>query len=68
MVAIADLVAGAMGLASVEYRFTGGDRGWVGDVPRMRLAIDRLKSLGWHPPLGSRESMEIAIRARLGAA
>jgi UDP-glucose 4-epimerase len=68
VVAIADLVADAMGLASIEYRFTGGDRGWVGDVPRMRLAIDRLKSLGWHPPLGSRESMEIAIRAQLGAA
>jgi UDP-glucose 4-epimerase len=68
VVTIADLVVGAMGLRDVEYRFTGGDRGWVGDVPRMRLAINRLKALGWHPPLGSRESMEIAIRAQLGAA
>jgi UDP-glucose 4-epimerase len=67
VVTIANLVADALGFASVEYRFTGGDRGWIGDVPRMRLAIDRLKSLGWRPPLGSRESMEIAIRAQLGA-
>ena len=67
VVTIADLVADAMGIEAVEYRFTGGDRGWVGDVPRMRLAIDRLRSLGWRPPLGSRESMEIAIRAQLGA-
>jgi UDP-glucose 4-epimerase len=68
VVTIADLVADAMGLAGVEYRFAGGDRGWVGDVPRMLLAIDRLKALGWHPPLDSRESMEVAIRAQLGAA
>ncbi|MEN6341766.1 MAG: NAD-dependent epimerase/dehydratase family protein [Methanospirillum sp.] len=67
VVTIADLVADAMGLEAVEYRFTGGDRGWVGDVPRMRLAIDRLRSLGWRPPIGSRESMEIAIRGQLGA-
>ena len=67
VVTIADLVVGAMGLTGVEYRFTGGDRGWVGDVPRMLLAIDRLKSLGWRPQLDSRESMEIAIRAQLGA-
>jgi UDP-glucose 4-epimerase len=68
VVTIADLVTGAMGLENVEYRFTGGDRGWVGDVPRMLLAVDRLRALGWRPPVGSRESMERAIRAQLGAA
>jgi hypothetical protein len=39
---IADIVVAALGLRGVEYRFTGGDRGWVGDVPRMLLSIDRL--------------------------
>lgn len=66
VVTIADLVTGALGLDGVEYRFTGGDRGWVGDVPRMLLAIDRLEALGWRPPVGSRASMEIAIQAQLG--
>jgi UDP-glucose 4-epimerase len=65
VVTIADLVVEAMGLEGVEYRFTGGDRGWIGDVPRMQLAIDRLKALGWRPSIGSRESMERAIRAQL---
>jgi UDP-glucose 4-epimerase len=68
VVTIANIVVDAMGLGAVEYRFTGGDRGWVGDVPRMRLAVDRLRALGWRPPLGSKESMEIAIRAQLEAA
>ena len=47
----------------MEYRFTGGDRGWVGDVPRMLLSIDRIKALGWRPSLGSRESVAAATGA-----
>jgi UDP-glucose 4-epimerase len=60
---IADIVVTALGLSGVEYRFTGGDRGWVGDVPRMLLSIDRLKALGWKPVMGSRESVTTAAGA-----
>jgi UDP-glucose 4-epimerase len=63
---IADIVAGALGLSGVEYRFTGGDRGWVGDVPRMLLSIERLRALGWRPAMGSRESVVAAARALAG--
>ncbi|MDD1710456.1 MAG: UDP-glucose 4-epimerase, partial [Methanoregulaceae archaeon] len=45
--------------------FTGGERGWVGDVPRMQLAVDRIKALRWKPQLGSRESIRIAVRDML---
>jgi UDP-glucose 4-epimerase len=62
---IADLVVEAMGLSNVEYTFTGGERGWLGDVPRMQLSVQKLKSLGWRPPLGSRESVKIAIAAMM---
>lgn len=31
------------------YAFTGGDRGWSGDVPRMELDVTRLQGLGWSP-------------------
>ncbi|MEM2124051.1 MAG: NAD-dependent epimerase/dehydratase family protein [Methanolinea sp.] len=62
---IADLVAEGMGLSGVEYVFTGGERGWVGDVPRMQLSVEKLKALGWRPPLGSRESVKKAISAML---
>jgi UDP-glucose 4-epimerase len=60
---IADIVVTAVGLSGVEYRFTGGDRGWVGDVPRMLLSIDRIKGLGWNPSMGSRESVAAAAGA-----
>jgi UDP-glucose 4-epimerase len=63
---IAGIIAGEMGLPAVRYRFSGGERGWVGDVPRMQLALTKIKALGWKPHLGSRESVKIATRAVLG--
>jgi UDP-glucose 4-epimerase len=63
---IADIVVLEMGLPDVNYFFTGGDRGWVGDVPRMQLSVEKLKSLGWTPGIGSRESIRVAVRSMLG--
>src|SRR5205085_2404324 len=31
--------------------YTGGSRGWVGDVPRFSYSIDKLRALGWTPKL-----------------
>lgn len=66
VVTIADIVVREMGLSHVKYCFTGGERGWVGDVPRMQLAVTKLKALGWKPDIGSLESVEVAVRAMLG--
>ena len=32
---------------SVRFAFTGGDRGWKGDVPVVRLDTRRIRTLGW---------------------
>ncbi|WP_372911882.1 NAD-dependent epimerase/dehydratase family protein [Salinigranum sp.] len=45
---IADIVADVMGL-DPTYEYTGGERGWTGDVPRMRLSIEKVSALGWEP-------------------
>lgn len=57
---IAEVVSEEMGL-DPEFDYTGGERGWKGDVPRMRLAIDRLKSIGWDPRHNSEESVRRAV-------
>jgi UDP-glucose 4-epimerase len=62
---IAGIVAEEMHLPLTKFRFTGGERGWVGDVPKMQLAIDRIKGLRWKPQIGSRESVRTAVRAML---
>ena len=54
--AIADIVADELGV-DPEYAYTGGDRGWTGDVPKMRLSIERLVDLGWEPAIESDEAV-----------
>jgi UDP-glucose 4-epimerase len=39
-----------------------GNKGWVGDVPRFRYSIDKLRKLGWSPREGSAGTMQRAIR------
>lgn len=41
--------------------FTGGDRGWVGDVPRFAYSIDKITRLGWKPTLSSDAAVMRAI-------
>jgi UDP-glucose 4-epimerase len=59
---IAEIVIGEMHLEGTKLRFTGGERGWVGDVPRMQLSVERIKALRWKPQMGSRESIRVAVR------
>ncbi|MCF2141139.1 MAG: NAD-dependent epimerase/dehydratase family protein [Candidatus Lokiarchaeota archaeon] len=44
---IAQIYEREMGLENVNHQYTGGSRGWVGDVAKMLLSIDKLKGLGF---------------------
>jgi UDP-glucose 4-epimerase len=43
-------------------KFGDEDRGWVGDVPRFRYAVDRLAELGWSPKRHSADAIHRAIQ------
>lgn len=43
-------ICGALGLKP-ELRFTGGDRGWIGDNPFIFLETKKIQSTGWKPKL-----------------
>ena len=47
--------------------YTGGDRGWVGDVPRFRYSTERLTRLGWQPKLSSDEAVRRAVQETAAA-
>ena len=57
---IAEKVVRAHG-GRARIEFTGGSRGWVGDIPQQLLAIDRIASLGWSPKLTSAEAVDRTI-------
>ncbi|WP_380679775.1 NAD-dependent epimerase/dehydratase family protein [Salinigranum sp. GCM10025319] len=56
---IADIVADVMDL-DPDYEYTGGERGWTGDVPRMRLSIEKVSALGWEPTTQSDQAVRSA--------
>lgn len=58
---IAEIVAEEMGL-NPRFKFTGGERGWKGDVPIMLLSVEKLKKFGWKPRFGSEEAVRKAVR------
>ncbi|WP_049941377.1 NAD-dependent epimerase/dehydratase family protein [Halorhabdus utahensis] len=58
---IADIVSDEMDV-DPDYEYTGGDRGWTGDVPKMRLSIEKLAALGWEPSASSDEAIRQGVR------
>ena len=58
---IADLVASRLGISGVEYEYTGGDRGWKGDVPVVRFDCTKLHGRGWKPKRSCREALTAAV-------
>ncbi len=58
---IAEIVAEELGIKPT-FEYTGGDRGWQGDVPKMQLDIERLTKIGWEPTLESNEAVRRATK------
>lgn len=48
---------------AVRFEYAGGDRGWKGDVPVVRLDSRRIRALGWTHRFDSAAAMEDAMRA-----
>jgi len=48
-----------------KIRYTGGSKGWIGDVSKFQYSIAKLKSAGWKPRLTSNETVELAIKENL---
>jgi len=54
---IVHIVLDIMHLKNVKYKYTGGDRGWKGDVPVVRLKTDKIRKLGWKNEFTSKEAI-----------
>jgi UDP-glucose 4-epimerase len=67
---IAKLAVEVAGLepGSVRFEYTGGDRGWKGDVPVVRLNTCRIRSLGWNCKRTSRQALCVSMTALLNEA
>jgi UDP-glucose 4-epimerase len=62
---IAELAIEIAGLTADQVRleYTGGDRGWKGDVPVVRLNTDRIRALGWTSKRNTRQALSVSLDA-----
>jgi UDP-glucose 4-epimerase len=61
VVDLANIICQEMNLKNVQYEFTGGTRGWVGDSPFVHLDTTRITSLGWAPDYSIEESIRRTV-------
>ena len=68
---IVEVLLEETGLKGVEIKYTGGESGWAGDVPKFLLSTKKMADLGWTPNLLSedaiRDASKIVIREHLQA-
>ncbi len=63
---IARMLVDEMNLKAVKFKYTGGDRGWPGDVPQVRFNVDKINNLGWKAKYTSDEAVRRAMKDILG--
>jgi UDP-glucose 4-epimerase len=63
---LAEIVVSEMGLQGTPIEYTGGERGWVGDVPTFHYDTTKIRALGFKPKYGSSEAVRVAVRRILG--
>ena len=59
---IAQIVIEESGLEGVEIAYTGGKRGWAGDVPKTYLDVTRLLDSGFEPTAMSEDAIRETAR------
>jgi UDP-glucose 4-epimerase len=59
---IGEIVVEELDLSDVHFNYTGGKRGWKGDVPQFQFDIQKIKKLGWEPQY---ESDDVVRKATL---
>jgi UDP-glucose 4-epimerase len=63
---IAETAVREMGLERVAFIYTGGKRGWPGDVPIIRFDLGKIHRLGWTAKYTSAEAIAKSVRELLG--
>lgn len=62
VIELAKIVCDEMNLSNVNFKFTGGERGWIGDSPIVHLDITRAKNNGWEPKIKIEDGIRKTVR------
>ncbi len=60
---IAEILLEELGLSvTTKIKYTGGDRGWIGDVPKFRYSLVKAAKIGWKSSRDSEQAIRLAVR------
>jgi UDP-glucose 4-epimerase len=62
---IAETTVECLNFKNVEFKYAGGNRGWKGDVPIVRINVDKIYSLGWICSMSSHDAIRNAINSMI---
>lgn len=62
---IAEIIKEEMELPAAKLRYTGGSRGWPGDVPKVLFNSGKMRTLGWEAKHTSSDAIRVAARRLL---
>lgn len=62
---IADIVCEEMNLKNVQYKFTGGECGWKGDVPKFKYDVSKINHFGWKAKYKSDEAVRLSVKGAI---
>lgn len=60
---IADIVCEVLGFQNVEYKYTGGNVGWKGDVPKFQYDLTKIHSTGWKAKYTSDDAVRNTVES-----
>ena len=60
---IAEIVTEETGFKDAKIEYTGGSRGWAGDIPRARLGIEKMLSTGYAVEYNSEDAVRYTARS-----
>ncbi len=59
---IANIVCEVLGYENVKYKYTGGNIGWKGDVPKFQYDLTKIHNAGWSAKYTSDEAVRETVR------
>jgi UDP-glucose 4-epimerase len=59
---IAEIIVEEMQLKDVAFHYTGGERGWKGDVPFFAYDLNKVHTLGWTASRTSNEAVQHSVK------
>jgi UDP-glucose 4-epimerase len=58
---IVNILINITGLNKLKIIYSGGDRGWLGDIPKFKYDLVKIKELKWKPKFSSNEAVKKSL-------